>query len=206
MPKRKRILILAALLVGVIAFSIALTVRNRQEDDFGATDVQPPGRWTFQADRLATEVSEEELARVLSLPYVSGSMAAPELDGVRIHRQDKAFAGLNLYVSGHGPEAYLVDMDGSLVHRWRYPFARAFPEKTPSSETAFFRRAHLYPTGELLVIFQGGGMLKLDADSHLLWTSDLPLYNHLFVDGGGTIFSIAKHGADPARSALRASA
>jgi hypothetical protein len=178
--------------VGVTLILAAYFYQRPAEDPVRGGDILPPGRWHFQASRLADEVDGEELARVLSLPYVSGSTAASGRDGVIRYESERTFDGLNLYVSGHGPEALLVDMKGNPVHRWQCPFETAFPNKEPSAETTFFRRAFVYPNGDLLVLFQGGGIVKLDRDSKILWTSDLPAYNHLFVDDKGQILTIAK--------------
>ncbi len=188
--RARRLWILCLIAVALVA--VTLMLRARSDPPLSHLDLPPPGRWTFQAERLTQVEDGEKLARVLSLPYVSGSIAASGRDGVRFYDRDRAAEGLNLYVSGHAPEALLIDMQGDLVHRWRYPFEKAFPDKEPSDETAFFRRAHLFPDGDLLALFQGGGMVKLDRDSRLLWASDLPLYNHLFVRPDGSILSIAK--------------
>jgi len=178
--------------VGVALILAAYLYQLPEEDPIQRGDILPPGRWHFQASRLGDEVDGEELARVLSLPYVSGSTLAPGRDGVIRYESERTFDGLNLYVSGHGPEALLIDMKGHPLHRWRYPFEAAFPDKEPSAETTFFRRAYVYPNGDLLALFQGGVIIKLDRNSKILWTSDLPSYNHLFVDEAGRILTIAK--------------
>ena len=177
---------------GLVLVLVALLLRPSPEELIEVEDIQPPGRWHFQAPRLGEAQTGEELARVLSLPYVSGTRAAPSQTGVTLYDSEKASDGLNLYVSGHGPEVLLIDMQGKLTHRWFYPFESAFPGKQPTIDTAYIRRAHLYPNGDLLAIFQGGGMIKLDRDSNLLWASDLPFYNHLSINEDGQILSIAK--------------
>jgi len=177
---------------GAVLILAALFLPRPEEELIQRDDIPPPGRWHLQASRLGEKPDGEELARLLSLPYVAGSTSAPARDGVIRYDPDRAFNGLNLYVSGHGPEVLLVDMNGRLMHRWRYPFETAFPDQEPTLETAYIRRAHLYPNGDLLAIFQGGGMIKLDRDSRLLWASDLPYYNHFFVTAGGQILAIAK--------------
>lgn len=184
---------LAAILAGGVLLVIAaILVRPAPRDFLEVEDIQPPGRWHLQTSRLGEDASGDELARVLSLPYMSGTQAAPTQTGVTRHDTDRALNGLNLYVSAHGPEVQLIDMAGERLHQWRFAFERAFPDKTPTLDTAYFRRAHLYPNGDLLAIYQGGGMIRLDRDSNLLWTSDLPYFNHLSVDSDGRILSIAK--------------
>lgn len=194
-----RIVLLAA--VGVMAIGLAFWLRRPQESLVGVAETHPPGRWHFDPRALAEAEQDADLARVLSLPYVAGKTPAPSRAGVLHHEPSLAFPGLNLYVSGHGPEARLIDMEGRLIHRWEYPFERAFPEKQGDLDTAYFRRAHLLANGDLLVIFQGGGMIKLDRDSNLLWRSDLPYFNHLTVAPNGNVYAITKRATS--RPAIR---
>lgn len=190
-----RVLIRLALVTGAIVLAAAgllLVLRRAEEPVIRAEDLQPPGRWHFQPTDLAAGEADPELARLLSLPYVAGRQPAPAASGVVVHQRELAHAGVNLYVSGHGPEARLIDMDGALLHRWEYSFERAFPDVRETPDTAYFRRAWLYPDGDLLVIFQGGGMVRLDRDSALEWRSELPYFNHVHVAPDGRIFTIAK--------------
>jgi hypothetical protein len=106
--------------------------------------------------------------------------------GVRAHDRLRAQPGWNLYLSGHAPEVALMAMDGTVVHRWRFPFARAFPERPPSNDCAFFRRAALLPDGDLIAIYQGGGVIRLDAGSRLRWRAEPVPYNDLWVARDGS--------------------
>ena len=160
--------------------------------EFSDLPAVPAGRWnTLPPGRVASE-AEDAMARVMSLPYVSGRHEAEERSGVVFHDPALAMEGVNLYVSGHGPEALLLDMDGRVLHRWRLPFEKAFKEVKGSVNTAYWRRAHLLPDGSLLAIFQAGGMVKVDRDSNLLWAVDEGFYNDLEVTDDGTILAIGK--------------
>ena len=90
-----------------------------------------------------------------------------------IERDPKAVQdGLNLYVSGHAAEAVLMDVHGRTLHRWRYPLRRLWPDlaKDPAmAKLEYWRRAYLYPNGDLLGIYEGLGLVKLDARSRVLW-------------------------------------
>ncbi len=188
-PKVRLVLLLG---IGLLVGLVTILWRPPQDDLLRSEDIQPPGRWHLQSSRLADSAGDEELARVLSLPYVSGSREATSIEGVTRHDPTRVSPGVNLYVSGHGPEVVLMDMLGKPLHRWRYAFEKAFPDTPPTLDTAYIRRAHLYPDGELLALYQGGGMIKMDRKSQLIWASPLPYYNHLFVTPGGQILSIAK--------------
>ena len=144
------------------------------------------------AGEASPDEIEDSLARVLSLPYVKGKSRAPRKSGVLRHDETRAYQGVNLYVSGHGPEARLIDMNGRLLHRWRYAFEDAFPAWNPSVFTSYLRRAHVFSNGDLLAIYQGGGMIRIDKESRLLWISEIPYFNHFEVLDNGRIVAIAK--------------
>jgi len=112
-----------------------------------------------------------------SVGYLSGYEPAPVKKGVTVHVPDIAYEGLNLITSGHGQEAYLIDMKGKVLHRWAYRFADAFPayadvqSEDPDDpfERYFWHRCYLYGNGDLLAIYQNFGLIKLDKNSNLIW-------------------------------------
>lgn len=130
----------------------------------------PPGRW----NRLADAELSEQIDQLRAIGYLSGSDAAPEITGITVHDAG-AWPGLNLYVSGHAPEAILMDMDGRVLHRWSHAFADAWPAESFDDRPGYFevdywRRAHLLGNGDLLAIYEGFGIIRLDRDSNLLWS------------------------------------
>ncbi|MFB6347194.1 MAG: hypothetical protein ABEK50_15835 [bacterium] len=59
-----------------------------------------------------------------------GAYKQPKLKGITHHRPEMTSDGLNFYIAGHGPEAFLMDMTGDVLHRWSYPWSKAFPKKS----------------------------------------------------------------------------
>jgi hypothetical protein len=172
---------------------------RRSEPDLSGIQVVPAGRWHIDHARSASSdadtdigADEDALARVMSLPYVSGSHPADSRSGVVVYDVAQAADGINLYVSGHGPDAVLLDMDGRVLHRWRLPFEEAFGVVSDLPGTTYWRRAHLMADGSLLAIFQAGGMVKIDRDSDLVWAVDEGFYNDLEVSGDDEILVIGK--------------
>ena len=165
------------------------------EPDLSDISAVPAGRWhnvPSVAGNAEISEAEDALARVMSLPYVSGSQKADARSGVITYDAARAGAGINLYVSGHGPEAILLDMHGRVLHRWRLAYQEAFDDVSEGVEASYWRRAHLLPDGSLLAIFQAGGMVKIDRNSNLQWAVDDGFYNDLEVTGDGEILVIGK--------------
>ncbi|MFT7463715.1 MAG: hypothetical protein ACI9EF_002062, partial [Pseudohongiellaceae bacterium] len=152
------------------------------------------GRW--KQARWATS-TDDKISALETLGYVGGSQEASDRSNVTIHEQDRAFDGLNLVVSGHAPEALLMSMDGDILHRWRCAYRTAVPtNEVGKLEKAlfhdFFRRAYLYENGDLLAIFEGHALIKLDAQSELLWTWQDPAHHDIEVDDEGHIWVLTR--------------
>jgi hypothetical protein len=163
---------------------------RRGDREFLKPPGAPAGRWR-EARTLEEKIDELE-----GIGYAAGYEPAPVEVGVTVHREGVS-DGYNLLVSGHGPEAVLVDMDGKELHRWRCPFADALPDFVKGKGTReqyrdFWRRAHLYPNGDLLAIFEGHGMVKLDAASNVLWRFQKFPHHDLDVLDDGRIFVLTR--------------
>ena len=157
----------------------------------------PTGRWS-KARRLSedSELSAEqrELARKLeTLGYMSGSQQQTA-SGVTVYNQAKAESGLNLYTSGHGPEAVLADMNGKPLHTWSKDIREAWPEFPwhANPNYSFWRRAHLFENGDILAIYEGVAMVKLDRNSNILWVSRRGEHHDMEVMEDGTIYTLTR--------------
>jgi hypothetical protein len=196
---KPRIALLLVLLAAAIAGSLAVRHRSR-EGPTTAPALDTRGWWVIAA-RDADPVAGEDIARQLSLPYAAG-VVRPSEDrfGVRAWDRQRAQPGWNLYVSGHDLEAVLTAMDGRVLHRWRTRFADAFPGRTATADSGFFRRARLLRDGGLLALVQGAGLLRLDRDSRIVWRYDAPLFNDVEVSADGErIRVIAKEAVERPR-------
>ena len=71
-------------------------------------------------DAALSPVEQKKLTQLTAVPYLQGYHGAPDEAGVTVFDKSRAFAGLNLVVSGHGPEASVMDMEGSVLHTWRF--------------------------------------------------------------------------------------
>ena len=137
----------------------------------------------------------EEANQLTALGYADGVQEAPEIVQVTRHDGARAGTGLNFYVSGQAPEAFLIDMQGQVLHHWSHDYAELWPElevKPDASGIGKWRRAHLYPNGDILAIHEGIGMIRLDADSKLLWQYPGRTHHDMHVTAEGRIWTLAR--------------
>ena len=83
-----------------------------------STDSVPRGAPETLFHKVAPGEGREEDAlseKLNALGYLSAYVKAPAARGITIYEPERAFEGLNLYTSGHAPEAYLMAMDGTLA-------------------------------------------------------------------------------------------
>jgi outer membrane protein assembly factor BamB len=116
---------------------------------------------------------------------------------VVVHDAAAVYRGLNFYVSGHAAEADLMDMDGRVLHRWQYPLRRLWPDLAADPANAkleYWRRAYLFPNGDVLGIYEGIGLVKLDARSRVLWARRGGFHHDLSVLADGTIWVLDREG------------
>jgi hypothetical protein len=162
-------LIVAVVAVAVLVGALMLRGERREVPGSGADAGDT-------AHRSLTEEQELELERIATLGYVAGVEPLPERTGVLKHDPGRAFEGYTLYTGGEGAEAFLIDMNGHVVHRWSYPGAKGWP------------RARVLPDGDLLVITASPpSLLRLDIDSRLLWRFDGRAHHDFCVLPDGSI-------------------
>ncbi len=153
------------------------------------TDEEKEGLRGHWYRREAKEPTAAERADALEgIGYAPGMEAATSARGIMQYDPDLAENGLNLYSSGHAAEAFLMDMEGRLLHRWTKPIRAIWPEI--DAPFGYFRKARLISGGRLLVIFEGKGLAALDKDSNVLWTYDKPAHHDIREDADGTLYGL----------------
>ena len=147
------------------------------------------------AQESEADAERAMIEQLEALGYATGTVDAPTGgSGITRHDPKRAHAGLNLYSSGHGPEALLMDMDGRPLHRWRFAFRDAWPDFPAGfrhPNMGYWRRVHLYENGDLLAIFDGLGILRVDRDSKLVWASAVRAHHDLEIAANGEIFVLS---------------
>jgi hypothetical protein len=161
-----------------LARTVLSTLRGDAPDARDAA-VPATGRWNRSRSRPVgdelTEEQQEEMSRLESIGYLTGSAPVGERSGVTVHDAARTASGLNLVVSGHRPWAALMDMDGSVVHEWQLDFRTAWPGREVSPDITgdeYWRRVLLLDDGGIVAIYEGLGIVRLGRDSELIWARE----------------------------------
>lgn len=168
-----RSLLLSFALVAIVACAICTTARpgGAQTATGGARDL--------------TEAQQRELERIGTLGYTAGGDAAPAESGTTI-LEPGASEGYTVYVAGDFPGAFLVDLEGRILHTWREDGSKNWT------------RAWAYPDGSILgVSAYPGRVIKLDSESRILWTygdKELRAHHDVRVGPDGTIYALMRRG------------
>ena len=157
------------------------------------------GRWHIAREGIKKEESSDKdqklLSKLKAVPYLSGYHHAPPRSGITEYEKKYACPGLNLCISGHTPGAFLMDMEGNVLHRWGIKYKEVWPESDVLPENGyrtFWQRAHLFNNGDILAIFEGLDLVKLDRDSNLLWSYKGRCHHDLYVDKSGKIYVLTR--------------
>ncbi|MCA9001733.1 MAG: hypothetical protein KDB61_07415, partial [Planctomycetes bacterium] len=166
---------------------------------FQSVQDHPDGYWQDvrfpQGTGILDEESRRKLEQLANVGYATGYEAPRIETGVTIHLEELAQPGLNLYCSGHAPEAVLMDMQGKVLHRWSLPFDQVPSQRTPSMRTQLtWRKVHLLANGDLIVCYEGLGLARLDRNSKLLWYWD-GASHHDFEVIGDRVFTLSREGS-----------
>ncbi len=166
----------------------------KSEDDISPTKFLPGFSRTGDSRKDAADPEEKKTLErnIKTLPYLQGYHPAPPKTGVLRHDRRSASPGLNLYASGHAPQAYLIDLDGKVVHEWGVAYQDVWPEPlgdyVTDAEPTNWMKTHLFPNGDLLVIFGRLGLVRIDQESRPLWAWLGRPHHDLHVAENGLIY------------------
>jgi hypothetical protein len=120
----------------------------------------PPATGVIDAlsARDAWTQQEKELAATGALPSLDDAMRRHVVSG----DASKAYQGVTLLTFRYSTSAYMVGMDGDVLHRWDMPFSKAFPHPAHINapmpdENIYMFKALALPNGDLLALYHGNG-------------------------------------------------
>jgi len=158
-----------------------------------------PGSWrtskTLTPPKKLSKKQLDMIKQLNSIGYLSGSHSAPLETAVTTYDENAAFNGYNLITSGHKSEAILIDMEGKTIHKWSYNISQVWPDFNPNENQhshTYWRRVHLFKNGDILAIFEGVGLIKLDKNSNLIWSNQNNAHHDLYIKQNGNILVLTR--------------
>jgi len=133
-----------------------------------------------------------QIAALEAIGYLDGTEPNRPEHGVTVHDRTRAQPGLNFYTSGHAAEAVLCDMDGRVLHRWAYDFHDIWPDRPIPARKDYWRRAKLFENGDVIAIYEGWGIIRIDANSKLIWANPIRAHHDLQVMPNGEIYVLTR--------------
>lgn len=122
--------------------------------------------------------------------------------GVTVYDPARAANGLTLYSSGHDHKAFLIDMEGRVVHEWAMPYSRIWDEtaavKRPQPDShIYIEKAYVFPNGDLLALYVaagdspwGYGLVKLNRNSEVIWKYLAHAHHDFAVEADGSVWGL----------------
>ena len=194
---RKQIINFAIIFVIFIIICIAACIKVANNPSHRKNYKIRSGRWRQVESSTTIRKDDDTYAKLIGLGYLQGYLTAPESKNVVVYKKNATYEGINFLVSGHAPEAFLMNMDGKNLHKWHYHNALDIWPNIPEGNrkgASYWRRGYLYKNGNVLAIYEGIGLIKIDKDSNLLWsfTSKRAPHHDLEVVEDGTIYILTR--------------
>lgn len=134
--------------------------------------------------RAASRVEnlDERLDQLRSVPYthVTAEEVTDGRRGVVTYDMDRAHPGYNIFTVGLAPQVFLADMEGKIVHEWRYP----------QEQEGLWHHAIMLANGDLVVINEFHHVLRLDWHSNLIWKKEMLPHHDVIQLPDGTFYVI----------------
>lgn len=127
---------------------------------------------------------QDELEKLRSLPYIQWSEKKIDSNsgkGVVKFDRSKAFFGYNLYSSDDTKHAFLMDMEGKIVHSWEF------------KEKGWWSYSTLLDDGQIIAICIGQRIVKLDAESNIIWRTNLGVHHDIEILPDGSVLVPVKN-------------
>lgn len=126
--------------------------------------------------------SGSDISKLGSLPYLEWfPVKNIKTTGVVLYNRELAFDGWNFYGSWSRPEAYLVDMEGNVVHKW----AAVLP-----GCDKFKDHVELCRNGDVLLLELDKRLVCFDWDSNVKWMKNMRVHHDIFPAPDGQRFYV----------------
>ncbi|HEX4954120.1 MAG TPA: arylsulfotransferase family protein [Thermoanaerobaculia bacterium] len=146
------------------------------------TTASPPraGQAEPAPERRTVHGQTTSAEALTALAYVDGTVDPErEKTGVLLHRRDETSPGANLYCSRDLRTAFLLDLDGSILKRWRFPHRG-------------LDHCELLPDGSILGLIQDRAVIQVDGDSKVVWSHESEVHHSFFRTAAGELWILAR--------------
>ena len=128
--------------------------------------------------------------------------ARTDARGVTVYDPKRAYNGYTLYTSAHSQKAFLISMNGEVVHEWHLPYSAIWDEsaavKHPQPDDKIYvRKAQLLPNGDLLALYVaigtspwGMGLVRMNRDLEVVWKYLQQTHHDFDVGEDGRIYAL----------------
>lgn len=130
--------------------------------------------------KKSPRVSSKEALK--SLPYLTWIPAEKDIQksGVTKYDRKRAFEGTNIYNSRNLSKAYLIDLNGNILHTWS-------AKVTTDDE---WHHVQVCGNGDLLAIVKDRMLIRMDWSSNIKWVSKMRYHHDIAVALNEDIYSI----------------
>ena len=139
---------------------------------------------------------DRRIEELEAIGYAAGTNEPRSEVVVTVIDADRIAPGPNLYTAGHEAAAHLIDATGRVLHRWALDFDDAFPEyphfDMHRGNPLRWRRVRVFPNGDLLAVYEGLGIVRIDASSRVLWASGVGAHHDFDVAPNGDILVLTR--------------
>jgi hypothetical protein len=171
LPTRRLSRVQTIILPSVILLLLSVSIRADQEAR------RKPPEWGQQLERLR------------AVPYVglSEEPVDESQSGVVFYNPEKACNGYNLYCNRLSDDAFLIDMNGDVAHRWTFS-----PAGEEDSEPAIQLNVYavMLENGDLIVMKKFMKLLRINWNSKLLWQKKLDAHHDVVPAPDGSFYVI----------------
>jgi hypothetical protein len=112
------------------------------------------------------------------------------LNPVKRYNPARAFNGYTLFAPMSTPDAFLIDMEGRIVHHWSTPFPPAQHGRLLENGRLLWPQKAKPPV--IAVGGTGSEIIEMDWDGNVVWSHEDPVINHDFrrLANGNTIYNV----------------
>ncbi len=120
---------------------------------------------------------------IQSIPYLSYVVNDKQADKSGVIKIDtnRVCEGFNVYNSFRKPGAYLVDMTGTVLHKW-----------LPKQSHPDWFYVTMAKNGDLLVGIRDIELLRLDWDSNVIWRNDIRCHHDIAIAENNDIYTLSR--------------